>query len=141
MSTVKLAVSTLVGVFVGTLWSVQHKKASTFVGMCVDIFVDALLRCADFRNSQSRKRYRNDTRSGIANTAAWEWGSKIGRVQKAFWTQGAKVSQEQTHFELVQETFRSMGPNDLLHPVLSAFGHFPFSIPSPKRLGLQFWYA
>ena len=36
----KLAVSTLVGVFVGTLWSVQHRKASTFVGICADIFVD-----------------------------------------------------------------------------------------------------
>ena len=37
----------------------------------------------------------------------------------------------------VQETFRSLGSNDLLHPLLTTFGDFPFFDPSPRRSGLQ----
>ena len=39
----------------------------------------------------------------------------------------------------VQEAFRSLGPDDLLHPLLTTFGHFfPMFDPSPRRSGLQY---
>ena len=71
------------------------------------------------------------------------------RVPKVFWTQGAKVSQEslapsetcfaqvQPDFAPVQEAFRSLGPNDLLHLLVTTFESFLFSTSSPKRLDLQ----
>ena len=43
VSTWKFPVSTLVGVFVGILWCVCTEKASTFVGISVDIFVYTLV--------------------------------------------------------------------------------------------------
>ena len=39
VSTVKIVVSTLVEVFVGTLWCVSHRKSSTIMGISMDIFV------------------------------------------------------------------------------------------------------
>ena len=39
VSTVKISVSTLVGVFVGTLWCFLHKKPQPSWGFPVDIFV------------------------------------------------------------------------------------------------------
>ena len=64
-------------------------------------------------------------------------------MQKVFWTQGAKVSEKsfappKTAFAPVpngvapvQEALCSLGPNDLLHPPLSTFGNFPFSVNFP----------
>ena len=96
----------------------------------------------------------------FCNQAAWESESKrveipesgYERVQKVFWTQGAKVSQEslapsetcfapvQPYFVPVQETFRSLGPKDLLHPLVTTFGKFLFSTPSPN-LSQAAWFA
>ena len=68
------------------------------------------------------------------------------RVQKVSWTEGAKVSREslapsetcfepvQPYFAPVQEAFRSLGPKDLLHPLLTTFGDFLFSTPLPSGL-------
>ena len=70
--------------------------------------------------------------------------------KKVFWTHGAKVCQGsltpsetffapvQLKFAPVKKVFRSLGPKDLLHPLLTTFGNFQCSTRSPKRLGLQF---
>ena len=68
-------------------------------------------------------------------------------MQKVFWTQGAKVSEKS--LAPVQNPFCtgakavlggakdffgdlcSLGPKDLLHPPLSTFGNFPFSVNFP----------
>ena len=42
-----------------------------------------------------------------------------------------------TPFAPVQEAFRSLGPNDLLHPLLSTFGIFPICDP----LSQAAWFA
>ena len=66
-------------------------------------------------------------------------------MQKVFWTQGAKVTREsfappkpsfaavRNGVAPVQEAFRSLGPKDLLHPLLATFGDFVFSgsFPAP----------
>ena len=74
-----------------------------------------------------------------------------GRVQKVFWTQGAKVTQAsfappkpsfapvRNGVAPVQEAFRSLGPKGLLHPLLTTFGdclffgQFPSSVAPPPR--------
>ena len=112
-----------------------------------------LLRCADFRDSQSRKGYRKDTRSGIANQAAWEWGSGIGNSRK--WLQkGAKglLDPESQGLSRVSCTFRNLfctgaapfctsargfsfaGSKRPFAPSPKHFGNFLFSTHSPKRL-------
>ena len=51
-------------------------------------------------------------------------------MQKVLWTQGLKVSQEpQPYFAPVQEVFRSLGPKDLLHPLVTTFRNFLFLTP------------
>ena len=76
----------------------------------------------------------------------------------SFWAQGAKVSQEslappkpsfapvQPHFAPVQEASCSRGPKDLLHPLLTTFGDFPFSgnfpglqLPKSRTPSLPIW--
>ena len=64
-------------------------------------------------------------------------------MQKVSCTQGAKVSEKsfappETAFAPVpngvapvQEALCSLGPKDLLHPPLSTFGNFPFSVKFP----------
>ena len=66
-----------------------------------------------------------------------------------FWTQGAKVSQEsfappkpcfapvQLSFAPVQEAFRTLGPKDLLHPLLTTLGAFEVSGPCSRTFGSQ----
>ena len=56
--------------------------------------------------------------------------SHLHRVQPCF----APV---QPQVAPVQEGFRSLGSKDLLHPLLTTFGHFPIFDPSPRRSGLQ----
>ena len=67
-------------------------------------------------------------------------------MQKVFWTQGAKVSQEfltpcATLFRTGATPgcagargFRSLGSKDLLHPLLNTFGDFPFFRPLSQVL-------
>ena len=64
-------------------------------------------------------------------------------MQKVFWARGAKVSEKsfappKTAFAPVrngvapvQEALCSLGPKDPLHPPLSTFGNFPFSVNFP----------
>ena len=70
-------------------------------------------------------------------------------MQKVFWTQGAKVSQEsfapqkpcfapvQLSFAPVQEAFGALGPKDLLHPLLTTLGTFEVSGPCSRTFGSQ----
>ena len=107
-----------------------------------------------FRSGCTPKRSCNNTLL-LQTVPPGERGSKIGnsesgyeRVQKV-WTQGAKVSQGslapsetcfapvQPYFAPVQEAFCSLGPRDVLHPLVTTLGNFLFSTPSPRRLGLQ----
>ena len=71
------------------------------------------------------------------------------RVQKVFWTQGAKnllhwskigLHWCKTGFGRCKRPLGdrcSLGPKDLLHPLVTTFGNFLFSTPSPRQLGLQ----
>ena len=69
-------------------------------------------------------------------------------MQKVFWTQGAKVSQEsfalpkpcfapvQLSFAPVQEALGALDPKDLLHPLLTTFENFLF-----QALSQDLWDA
>ena len=70
-------------------------------------------------------------------------------MQKVFWTQGAKnllhrckigLHRCKTGFGRCKRPLGnlcSLGPKHLLHPLVTTFGMFQFSTPSPRRLGLQ----
>ena len=74
-------------------------------------------------------------------------------MQKVFWAQGAKVSQEsfappkpcfapvQLSFAPVQEAFGTLAPKDLLHPLLTTFGNFEVSGRCSRTFGLQLWHS
>ena len=64
-----------------------------------------------------------------------------------FWTQGAKVPQEsfappkpcfapvRLSFAPMQEAFGTLGPRDLLHPLLTTLGTFEVSGPCSRTFG------
>ena len=86
----------------------------------------------------------------------------LGEGAKGLWTQRAKVSEEsfaqgakvseesfappkpdfapvqpQPHFALVPKACCSLGPKDLLPPVLTTFGEFPFRAPKESKVSLR----
>ena len=65
------------------------------------------------------------------------WSPRCSSVGKSLGPSETSFAPVQPHFAPVEEAFRSLGPKDLLQPLLTTFESFLFRPPSPRRMGLQ----
>ena len=79
------------------------------------------------KNRKCPKMVRRGCKRSFGPTAQRSPKSHLHRVQPCF----APVQPEVAP---VQEAFRSLSSKDLLHPLLTIFGHFLFSTPLPGAL-------